>query len=271
MTLTPTLYQARRGVERMSASRAASTANKSAERLQRALLRYVQNAYHERDQEEGNNENQPVLNSLSVISQGLKDATIRRPGPEPKETIASQGPGEEVRAAMRRRCQATGKHVTAGTVELMPIYRVLEDVWEKLQWVQNPAYVRAAPPFLDAYSTCYLSDHRSWAGEGSWMVTNDCKMGLFLLGPGHSYPCHTHSTSEFYVVLSGKALWRRGEEDWVEREVGDQILHRGDQVHEMRTLDEPLLALWFWTGHEIESPSTSGRSIDVDKLTRSRL
>ena len=51
-----------------------------------------------------------------------------------------------------------------------------------------------------------------------------------------------------YVLLSGESMWQRGDEEWQIRRPGDYIYHSPHQLHCMRSLDEPLLAMWAWAG-----------------------
>lgn len=73
-------------------------------------------------------------------------------------------------------------------------------------------------------------------------------VGLFLLGKGNLYPEHKHPAKEMWVVLSGEAKWKRGGEEWLTRKAGEYFMHTSNQSHAMQTLDEPLLAMWAWTG-----------------------
>ncbi|MGB3366576.1 MAG: dimethylsulfonioproprionate lyase family protein [Acidaminobacteraceae bacterium] len=77
---------------------------------------------------------------------------------------------------------------------------------------------------------------------------NDILVGLFLLGPHNLYPEHKHPASEMWVVLSGQAKWKRGKEEWIRRKAGEYFIHTPNESHAMQTFDEPLLAIWAWTG-----------------------
>ena len=50
----------------------------------------------------------------------------------------------------------------------------------------------------------------------------------------------------------GTAEWQRGDAPWVRRPPGAVILHRSQIGHAMRSLDEPLPALYAWHG-DLES------------------
>jgi Cupin domain. len=77
--------------------------------------------------------------------------------------------------------------------------------------------------------------------------------GLTLIGPHTHYLPHRHPAVELYHVLAGRAEWTA---DAVARfqPPGAFILHARDQVHAMRTEQEPLLAVYSWTG-DVVSPS----------------
>ncbi|WP_218048962.1 dimethylsulfonioproprionate lyase family protein [Curvivirga aplysinae] len=72
--------------------------------------------------------------------------------------------------------------------------------------------------------------------------------GIFIQAPGYYYAPHFHDSVELYHVLHGTAYWKRGDEDWMPRKPGEFILHDREQVHAMRTGDDPIIALWAWYG-----------------------
>ncbi len=74
--------------------------------------------------------------------------------------------------------------------------------------------------------------------------------GFTLLGKNTFYPAHYHPATELYVVLSGHAEWTLDGVSKV-RNPGEFILHPSNHVHSMRTSDEPLLALYTWSGEDV--------------------
>ncbi len=76
--------------------------------------------------------------------------------------------------------------------------------------------------------------------------------GFILMAPQTFYPTHNHTAVELYLVLGGTAEWQRGTEPWTRRPPGAFILHRSEIGHAMRSLEEPLLALYAWHG-DLES------------------
>lgn len=85
-----------------------------------------------------------------------------------------------------------------------------------------------------------------------WRSDEVC-FGLTLIGPDAHYADHRHPAVELYHVLTGLAEWSG---HW--RRPGDFILHDSNQIHAMRTGDEPLLALYSWSG-DVHSPSVWSR------------
>ena len=63
------------------------------------------------------------------------------------------------------------------------------------------------------------------------------------------YPWHRHPAEEIYMVLSGKALFKReGEKDrWCEE--ADYVIHETNQPHALQTTNSPMLALVAWRNH----------------------
>lgn len=73
--------------------------------------------------------------------------------------------------------------------------------------------------------------------------------GFLMLGPHTDYPPHRHEAEELYVPLAGCALWQQGVRPWAERRPGELVHHHANEVHAMRTSEQPLLALYVWHGN----------------------
>lgn len=81
----------------------------------------------------------------------------------------------------------------------------------------------------------------------------NCRVGFTVMAEHTTYPLHSHPAIELYLVVSGNAQWQTPTSDAM-IPPGDLVLHRSNEPHAMRTFDEPLLALWGWTGN-IEAPA----------------
>ncbi len=118
-------------------------------------------------------------------------------------------------------------------------------------WVQNPNYSEASmgPGYVDRYGYVEL------VGPGRPIESADLLVGLLMLGPDMHYPDHAHPAEEIYHVVAGTAEWWREDEGWRRKGPGTLIHHVPMMRHAMRTGDEPLLALYCWTG-EVKTYAT---------------
>lgn len=87
------------------------------------------------------------------------------------------------------------------------------------------------------------------AGPDGMIPDPAIRFGFYLQQAGSFYASHSHEAVEHYLPVSGTALWQRGDGAFVARPPGELITHASFEPHAMRTLDEPLLALWIWTGN----------------------
>jgi len=101
-----------------------------------------------------------------------------------------------------------------------------------------------------------LSDRIAFAeliGPDGPMQTPNCRIGFTVMAERTMYPMHRHPAVELYLVISGLAQWQTPRSN---RFVppGEFVLHGANEPHSMRTFDEPLLALWSWSG-DIQTPA----------------
>ncbi|CAO3424487.1 dimethylsulfonioproprionate lyase family protein [Azospirillum doebereinerae] len=130
----------------------------------------------------------------------------------------------------------------------------------------GPAWAKALPPVAGRLPWRFgyapradlpeLQNRMAWAeivGPAAPIRSDRVGFGLTLIGRDTHYPSHRHPAVELYAVVSGTAAWTL---DGVttQRPPGDVVLHPANAVHAMRTTDEPLLALYSWTG-DIVSPT----------------
>ena len=82
------------------------------------------------------------------------------------------------------------------------------------------------------------------------------RVGLLLQLDHVAYPKHWHSAEELYLVLLGEAHWSVDDGSPEVRSPETFVHHKSNQPHSMTTSDEPLLAMWGWTG-DIDGQSYS--------------
>jgi mannose-6-phosphate isomerase-like protein (cupin superfamily) len=80
-------------------------------------------------------------------------------------------------------------------------------------------------------------------------------LGLTLIGKETLYPAHYHPAIELYYVVAGTATWTLNESSQ-SYPPGSCILHPSMSIHAMETQDEPLLAIYTWSGPDIRTSSS---------------
>lgn len=73
------------------------------------------------------------------------------------------------------------------------------------------------------------------------------RVGLLVSAPDTDYPLSSHSGEETYLVIAGTAEWRIGTASAF-RLPGSLVHHPAWASHGRRTLSEPFLGAWRWSG-----------------------
>jgi mannose-6-phosphate isomerase-like protein (cupin superfamily) len=79
-------------------------------------------------------------------------------------------------------------------------------------------------------------------------------LGLTLIGKEILYPAHYHPAIELYYVVTGTATWTLNGISH-NSPPGTYILHPSMSIHAMETREEPLLAIYTWSGPDIRTSS----------------
>ena len=85
-------------------------------------------------------------------------------------------------------------------------------------------------------------------GPESVLHSDLIRLGLFWQDAGVSYPPRTHAAEECYIMLAGQGEWSLDDAPPATRLPGAVIFHPSFASHASRTTDNPMLALWRWTG-----------------------
>ncbi len=145
-----------------------------------------------------------------------------------------------------------GRHIRAalqaGNPASAALVRTIVPVIRFLPWRYS------YPPRADAPSLGQNIAFAEIVGPAAPFHSDAVCLGLTLIAPRTLYPAHRHPAVELYHVLTGTAAWTL---NGVARDnpPGAFILHSSQAVHAMETRDEPLLALYTWSGADVRSPS----------------
>jgi quercetin dioxygenase-like cupin family protein len=123
------------------------------------------------------------------------------------------------------------------------VVRTLVRTAGRLRWSQSYRVPAVSETFLRNYGWTEL------LGLTGPVASEHLAAGFLMLAPQTHYPPHRHQAEELYVLLAGRALWHQGTRPWTERGPGEFVHHHGDELHAMRTTEQPLLALYVWRGN----------------------
>lgn len=123
----------------------------------------------------------------------------------------------------------------------------LRPIAERLPWRYGYAPRDDAPGLEHAMGWAEL------VGPLAPIVSQNVCFGLTLIAPQTYYSPHRHPAVELYRIVVGNPQWTVAMST-VGQAPGDAILHASNVIHAMRTQDEPLLAIYSWTG-DVETPS----------------
>jgi len=156
--------------------------------------------------------------------------SLRQVGPPPPETPGTRLP---VCRHFAPACDATARHSPA-LAGLTDAFRALEP---RLRWTRRPD--------SEALDDHFAANHASVriVGVGGIEHSDLVTVGASLLAPHTTYPDHHHPPEEVYLVLS-PGEWRQRQDPWHAPGFGGLVHNPPDIIHAMRSLGEPLLAVW---------------------------
>ncbi|TPM25923.1 dimethylsulfonioproprionate lyase family protein [Mesorhizobium sp. B2-3-4] len=136
-----------------------------------------------------------------------------------------------------------------------PLVQLLAERRDELHWGQTYGESDFGKAFIDNYGWLEMF------GTRGHFANEAVAAGLLILGPDIVYPDHHHLAEEIYIPLTGGTDWRMGEGGFHRREAGEVVHHASNVNHAMRTVKEPLLALYIWRGGPLAAKSTiTGRA-----------
>lgn len=186
---------------------------------------------------------EPLVRHIWTEVDATRDITAGRHVPMP-EIINTQRRSNEARFSddfkvMQHFAPALD---LAKSHKLAALAKAIEDAAPHFSWSQNASYdeTNCSESFLNGYAYAGLS------GPDADLTWAAPRTGVMLMGPQVLYPGHNHAAREIYMLLTPGTEWRLDNGDWFEVKAGDLIFHDSWQMHEMRTGDQPMLAVAAW-------------------------
>lgn len=110
--------------------------------------------------------------------------------------------------------------------------------WAPPQTSTDPAYIAAS----------ILKVHVELVGPDGFVPSDKVRLGLYGMQPGANYGIRTHPAEEVFVMLAGRADWKKGDAGYATLGPGERSYHPSMLPHATRTTDSAFLSLYVWTG-----------------------
>lgn len=132
----------------------------------------------------------------------------------------------------------------AGESSHHDLIEAIRPVIDSLPWKYNYPVREDAPSLGNTIAFAEI------IGPEAPFVSNRVCLGLTLIAPHTLYPAHHHPAVELYYTVAGNARWST-DTSVTQNPPGRFILHPSNIIHSMETGDEPLLAVYAWTGNDV--------------------
>ena len=146
---------------------------------------------------------------------------------------------EKINASKSATCSELNNTLRNIPGKLAPLDSIVEKIANLVIWHEAS---RGVPDFFKGgYAFAEI------IGKRGLMVSNYIRLGLYIQKPEINYPLHAHDAEEYYLILSGNADWQI-ENKKFRIGPGCIVHHHSSEAHGTHTGEEPLLAVWMWTG-----------------------
>ena len=91
--------------------------------------------------------------------------------------------------------------------------------------------------------------HVELVGPDGLVESDSIRLGLYGMKPGANYGIRTHPAEEVFVMMAGRADWKRGDAPIAELGPGERSHHPSMMPHATRTNDRAFLSVYAWIGN----------------------
>lgn len=159
--------------------------------------------------------------------------------------------------AARKLQDAQNQPFLPGTARMHPM-ELLREACSLENAVDWAGLVRECAPRLawEHWQGTGLSDRVSSSlyttellGPDGHIRDGEVRVGLLVSDANTDYPLSSHSGEETYYVIAGEAEWVLGNAPYRRIPPGSLVHHPAWEKHGRRTLSQPFLGAWRWTGN----------------------
>lgn len=122
-----------------------------------------------------------------------------------------------------------------------PVCRIIADIpfcWRPPQTSSDPLYVKHSLSKV----------HVELIGPGGVVKSEKTRLGLYGMLPKAEYGIRTHPAEEIYVMLAGRADWKRGVDPYQIHHPGERSYHPSMMEHANRTGTQAFMSIYVWRG-----------------------
>ena len=110
--------------------------------------------------------------------------------------------------------------------------------WTPPQTSDEPLYVQHS----------HFKAHVELIGPDGIVKSDAIRLGLYGFLPGNEYGIRTHPAEEIFVMLAGKAYWKRGDRPYLLHGAGERSHHPSMMPHATRSGDSAFMSVHVWHG-----------------------
>ena len=110
--------------------------------------------------------------------------------------------------------------------------------WIPPQTSDSPLYVEHS----------HFKAHVELIGPDGIVRSDGIRLGLYGVLPGNEYGIRTHPAEEVFVMLAGKAYWKRGDSPYLLHGSGERSHHPSMLPHATKSGDSAFMSIYVWHG-----------------------
>lgn len=132
-----------------------------------------------------------------------------------------------------------------------PLIALFEKYKHHLLWEQS--YSKKDAVVSDAMLADY--GFAEIIGARGPFISETIRAGVGIYGANTAYPRHQHQAEEIYILLSGSATYKIGNDDEVLHRPGDVIFIESNTPHGFRNGDQTLIVYYLWQAGDLRQIS----------------
>ena len=93
-------------------------------------------------------------------------------------------------------------------------------------------------------------------GKYGPFISDSIRSGIGVWGPNINYPIHKHQAEEIYLIMSGSAMFKVGEQPETLKVPEEVVFVESMTPHGFKTSDQPMVLFYLWQAGDLREKST---------------